>query len=478
MSNATVDRPTVLVAATVAIGMLMTIVDTTIVNVAIGALSNGLDAPLATAQWVTTGYLLALATAIPLTGWLSQRFGSGYVWSLALATFAACSLLCGTAWSVESLIIFRVLQGLGGGMLMPLGQTIVVQSAGPERFGRVMSIVGVPMLLAPVLGPVVGGAILEGASWRWIFYVNVPIAVAGLVMAARFLPPRAGRSAAARGLDWRGAALVSPGLCLLVLGLSSVETRGGLGSPLAAGPMIAGAVLLAAFITHAVRDRDPLIDVRLFATPAFGAAAAGVFLVGGALYSTWLVLPLYLQSARGLGALDAGLLLGLQGVGVMLGMPVAGRLVDRRGGTVALCGCVLMCVGTLPLVTLGSDTDYAVIGAALVLRGVGFGASLMPMQAVAYGAIARARIPRATTALHVCQRIGGSVSTALLAVVLQAHLAARNLQPEQFAGAFGATLWWTVGTTALALAPAAVLARRPRKGGADPTDSMSVIQSS
>ncbi|MEA2168153.1 MAG: hypothetical protein QOF76_1453, partial [Solirubrobacteraceae bacterium] len=164
------------VAVVVVIGVIMSILDTTIVNVALRTLSRELHASLDTVQWVATGYLLALATVIPLAGWASERFGSKAVWMWSVALFGLGSILCGLAWSAGSLIFFRVLQGFGGGMIMPVGMSVLTQTAGPQRVGRVMSVIGVPMLLGPILGPVIGGLIVDNASWRWIFYVNVPIA--------------------------------------------------------------------------------------------------------------------------------------------------------------------------------------------------------------------------------------------------------------------------------------------------------------
>src|SRR3982751_1894501 len=217
-----------IVAAVVVVGVIMSILDTTIVNVALETLSRELDAPLNTIQWVSTGYLLALATVIPLTGWMSEKFGSRRVWMTSVALFGLGSALCGLAWSAESLIVFRVLQGFGGGMIMPVGMSLLAQTAGPSRVGRVMSVIGVPMLLGPILGPVIGGLIVDSASWRWVFYVNIPIVVVALVLAARVLHPDAGR-ADAGPLDWQGLALLSPGLAAIVFGLSESETHGGLG---------------------------------------------------------------------------------------------------------------------------------------------------------------------------------------------------------------------------------------------------------
>ena len=255
------------VAIVVIVGAIMSILDTTIVNVALESLSRDLDAPLSTIQWVATGYLLSLATVIPLTGWAAERFGPRRVWMTAVGAFAVTSALCALAWSAESLIAFRVLQGLAGGMIMPIGMITLAQTAGPSRVGRVMSVIGVPMLLAPVLGPVLGGLIVTHLSWRWIFLVNLPIGVIGLVLAARLMP--AGRSIGRGGegapskLDWQGLLLLSPGLALLVFGLSEVSTHGGVTVGAAAADR-RGLALVAAFVVRAWHSESPLVDVQLF----------------------------------------------------------------------------------------------------------------------------------------------------------------------------------------------------------------------
>src|SRR5439155_5518668 len=197
-------------AAVVVLGAIMTILDATIVNVALPTLGRDFHTSIATIQWVPTVYLLAFASVIPLTGWASERLGAKRLWLASLVLFMAGSLLAGLSWSIGALIAFRIVQGVGGGMIMPLGQTILAQAAGPQRMGRVMSIVGVPMLLAPIAGPVVGGALVAAGSWRWIFLVNAPVGALALAMAVRLLPSTPVRRDAR--LDVRGLALLPAGL--------------------------------------------------------------------------------------------------------------------------------------------------------------------------------------------------------------------------------------------------------------------------
>jgi EmrB/QacA subfamily drug resistance transporter len=477
------SREVKVVAGVVVLGVIMSLLDTTIVSVALDTLSRDLHSPLGTIQWVSTGYLLSLAMVIPLAGWLSERFGSKRVWMVSVAVFAVGSALCGIASSAGWLIFFRVLQGFGGGLIMPVGMSVLAQTAGPRHMGRVMSVIGVPMLLGPVLGPVLGGLILTNTSWEWIFYVNLPIAAVALVLAARLLNPDQGRAEAGK-LDWLGVALLPPGLAGVVFGLAETETNGGLSSALAWGPIAAGLMLIALFVRHALRARRPLLDMHLFRSPGFSAAAASVFLLGAALFGAMLLLPLYYQVDRGESALSAGLLMAPQGIGAALVMPISGRLTDRiGGGRVALFGIALMTLATFPLVAVGPMSSYTWLALVLLVRGVGLGCSMMPTMASAYAVVRRDQVPEATSVLNTLQRVGGSVGTALLAVVLsdQARAALgsgaagsggliQTLSPTvrahvaaPLATAFGDSFWWALGATLIALIPACILAVTQRR---------------
>src|SRR3954468_20629522 len=276
------DRPTLVVAGVTTLGLVMAVLDTTIVNVALDRLSSDLHASLGTIQWVSTGYLLSLAAVIPLSGWATERFGSKRTWIASIALFAAGSALCAFATSAGELIAFRVLQGLGGGMLIPVGFTLVAQSPGPQRVSRALAVVGIPILLGPIFGPILGGLIVDNAPWEWIFVVNVPIAVVAIAAAARLLQADAGR-ADAGVLDWVGAALLCPGLAGIVFGLSETESQGGIGSPIAFGPIVAGFALVGLFAWHSLRVARPLIELRLFRSGGFRAAAIATLLLGAAL---------------------------------------------------------------------------------------------------------------------------------------------------------------------------------------------------
>jgi EmrB/QacA subfamily drug resistance transporter len=451
-------------AGIVLVGAVAVQLDATIVNVAIDTLGRDLHASLSTIQWVSTGYLLALAMVIPLTGWAVDRFGSKRMWMISLALFLGGSVLCASAWSAGSLVAFRVVQGIGGGLLLPLLQTILAQAAGPQRLGRLIAAIAVPALVAPIVGPVIGGLILDSLSWRWIFLVNVPVCAIALLLAWRYMPdPRAGGD---HPLDWLGLALLSPGLAAIVYGFSEAGTRGGFGGGRVIAPLTIGAVLVAAFAVHSLRTRiQPLIDLRLFRQRSFTASASLMFLAGLSIFGAMLLLPLYYQQARGQSALDAGLLLAPQGVGLMVALPIVGRLTDRIGPRpIVLAGMALATLGTIPYTQVGPDTSELALGAALVIRGAGLGALFVPATTAAYHGLRNEAIPRATSAVRIFQQVGGSFGTALLAVILQHQAAGQAAAgPAGLATAFGYTFWWAVGFTALAFIPALLLpAARPQ----------------
>src|SRR4051794_32531158 len=267
------DRRILTIASVVVLGAIMSILDTTVVNVAINTLAHEFDTDLPTIQWIVTGYTLALATVIPVTGWAADRFGTKRLYMLSIGLFVAGSALSGLAWSAGSLIGFRVLQGLGGGMLMPAGMTILTRAAGPQRVGRVMAIIGVPMLLGPILGPILGGWLVDNASWRWIFFINLPIGIVAFAMSLRILPKD--QPSPGERFDTLGLVLLSPGLALLIYGLANSVSAGSFGATKVWLPALVGAVLLVLFVFHALRTSYALIDLRLFKNRTYAASAGG-----------------------------------------------------------------------------------------------------------------------------------------------------------------------------------------------------------
>jgi EmrB/QacA subfamily drug resistance transporter len=420
-----IDRKLMAVASVVVLGAIMSILDTTVVNVALNTLARQFHTKLATVQWVATGYTLALATVIPLTGWAADRFGTKRLYLMTITLFVAGSALAGLAWNAETLIFFRVLQGLGGGMLMPVGMTILTRAAGPDRVGRIMGVIGVPMLIGPILGPILGGWLVDSLSWRWIFFINLPIGIAALLVSTRVLP----RDASEPGvkLDWLGFATLSPSLALVIYGLAESSSHGGFGHAQVLLPVIAGVVLFAAFVANAIRrPAIALIDLRLFKNRVYSGAMATMFLMIVAVFGAMLLMPLYLQSVRGESALTTGLLLAPQGLGAMIMMPIAGRLTDQTGiGRFVPIGLGLVALTFLALTQIGAHTSYLWLSVVLFFMGLGMGGAMMPTFSGAIQTLRRADISRASTALNINQQVGASFGTAILSVLLATELTNR-----------------------------------------------------
>src|ERR1039457_1786736 len=311
------------IASVVILGMIMSILDTTIVNVALRTLGHDLHSSLAQIQWVITGYLLSLAAVIPITGWAARRFGAKRVYMTSLVLFTIGSALCAIATSTTELVLFRVLQGAGGGMIMPIAQLIMAQVAGPKRMGRVMGIVAMPAMLGPILGPVVGGTILEGLHWSWIFLVNVPIGFLAFFLGWRIIPHT--ESGEAGRLDVLGLVLLSTASTAVVYGLSQLATHTDLLASAVVVPIVAGIVLTAVFCWHALRVERPLLDIRLYKNRIFAAASVTTFALGAALFGAMILVPLYYQEVRHESLIVTGMLVGPQGLGMLLMMPFMGR---------------------------------------------------------------------------------------------------------------------------------------------------------
>jgi EmrB/QacA subfamily drug resistance transporter len=472
------DRETMVVAGVVLLGAIMSILDTTIVNVAIDRLSIDFNASLTTIQWVVTGYTLSLAAVIPASGWAADRFGTKriYIWSLAL--FMLGSALCAVAWSADSLIAFRVLQGLGGGMIMPAVMTIMTKKAGPHRMGRVMGILGVPMLIAPILGPILGGWLVDDVSWRWIFLINVPIGVVAIILA--WIKLDRDQPEPSQRLDWLGMALLSPGLTLFIFGLAE-SANGGFGDLKSWAPIVAGIALIATFFWHSWRKGGgALIDIKTFTHTRAGASAGVFTLFAIAFFGALLLIPLYYQTVRGASALEAGLLLAPQGIGAMITMPLAGKLTDRYGpNRLPACGIPLLVIGLAPFAFVTATTSYLLLCSFSFILGLGMGFSMMPTMTAAMQAVPAAAIARTSTAMNIIRQGGASIGTAILSVILTAEITAnfgstiggsglesiRQLPPAQqaaaqgpLADAFASTFVWALVLLGLAFIPALFMA--------------------
>jgi len=449
-----IDGAVLKIAGVVVLGAIMTILDITVVNVALPTFQTaftGIDDPLpySTVAWTVTGYTLALATVIPLTGWAADRFGTKRLYLAAIGLFTLGSALCAAAQSIEMLITFRVLQGLGGGMLMPLGMTIMTRAAGPHRMGRLMAVLGIPMLLGPIMGPILGGWLIEHASWHWIFLINLPLGVGAMVYAWFVLEKDAPQPS--ESFDFLGMALMSPGLALFLYGVSSIPgaANGDYGYTRVWVTAITGVLLVVAFVFHSFRPEHPLLDLRLFKNRNLTVSIITMFMFVAAFFGGLLLVPTYFQQVRGESALVAGLLVAPQGIGAMLTMPIAGTLSDRLPvGRIVPVGLVVIVIGFFGLTQVTATTPYPLLIAELFVLGLGMGASMMPLFTSALKTLRAHEVARGSTLLNINQQIGSSVGVAVISVILTAHLNASDLAKPAMAATLDPTLTDAVGGAA------------------------------
>ncbi|MEV0682687.1 DHA2 family efflux MFS transporter permease subunit [Nocardia sp. NPDC050378] len=468
------------IALVLVLGTIMATLDQTIVNVSINTLSAEFDAGLNTIQWVATGYSLALGAVVPASAWLVGRFGAKRLYLTAVAAFAIGSVLAGLAWNMESLIAFRVVQGASGGLLMPVAMTILLRAAGPDGLGRLMSTLGLAILVGPLLGPVIGGYLIDEVSWRWMFFINLPMGVLVLVLAARIVP--ADLPEPRHALDLPGLLLMSPGLALVIYGVTAAGEQVGFATPGVLVPLLVGAGLIAGFVRRSLTTAHPLLNLRVLGNRISGTSAVLLALFAAGYFGSMLLLPLYFQVVRGESALVAGALGIPFAMASGLTVQVAGRLIDRIPPgrylpvsiTVALTGFVLF------IVQLDADASYWALGASMLLMGAGGGGTMMPVITTATRSLSREDQPAGSTVLNMISTTALAVGTAVSSVTLGAMLpvtgglqALHGMEPARradiapaLAEAFQHTYLIAPVMITLALIPALLLPRRSAGGPA------------
>lgn len=398
------------------VGAFMSIMDATIINIALPTILKDFHSSLQNGQLVIASYLMALAVVIPLTGFLSDRIGMKRLYIVTLGCFTFGSALCGLAWNVQSLILFRVVQGLGGGMLQPLGMAIVFTMITPLERPRFIALLGIPALLAPLLGPSLGGYIVEYGSWRAVFLINVPIGVLDMVFGYILLKETPLRTQSR--FDFRGFALAAIAFPSLLLGLSAGADFGW-DSPGVLLLLGVGAAALALFIRVELRNHDPMLRIRLFADPMFRLALFVQWIGFFSLFGLNFLMPLFLQRARGLGPAEAGQVLLPMGIIAFISMNAAGRLYLRIGPRpVVIAGLIALAVTTWLWSRVDQHTSLLWIMLIVSGRGLGLGLFAQTIQLVAYNRVPTGEMARATALVNVGQRLDGALSSALLTTVL------------------------------------------------------------
>ncbi|WP_020127981.1 DHA2 family efflux MFS transporter permease subunit [Streptomyces sp. 303MFCol5.2] len=452
--------PALVTMAAAITGGFLALLDTTIVNVSLHETTARFGS-IGQVQWVVTTYLMALAATMPATGWLANRFGVRRVFAAAILLFALGSAACAASQSLPELIAARGVAGAAAGVLTPVSTILLTRGVPREHLGRVQSLNGSVMLISPLLGPTIGGLLVEAGGWSAVYLVNVPLCAGLLYVTLRRVPADRPREGAAKPLDVIG--LVSSAACTVCTVLAvhefsdhALDGRAAFLVPLALA-VASGAV----FVVRELRAAHPLLDVRLFAHRVYRTAAINIFCLGFVLYSPMMLIPLYFETARGETAVTTGLLMSTGGLGVVTAAWLCRVLMKRLGGGgTVVVGITLTMLATVPLTTLSSDTSYVLLCASLVVRGLGTGLTIVPAMTRAFQSVRPQSIPDASSQLNLIQRIGGTVALAVVTVVLeQAARERHGLVP----GAFAHSFTWVLAIYTVTLLPALALLLADRK---------------
>lgn len=403
----------------VIVGMIMVILDSTVVNVALPGITEYFKSDLTTMQWTITGYTLALSAVIPLAGWMTDRFGAKRIFLLTILFFTIGSVLCSVAQTPEQLIIYRVIQGLGGGMVAPIGMAIIFRLAPPERMGSIMGMLGIPMLLAPALGPVISGWFVEFSTWHWIFLINLPIGIIGLIVGFKYLPNFETKSVPA--LDKFGILLAPIAFSMLAYGVS--QSANGWTTKETLTGLIVGGIALIIFIFVELNQKQPLLELRVFKSSDFTRSVIITWIMQIALFGSFLIVPLYLQSVKQYGAFETGLIMLPQALASAVMMPIAGKLYDKVGARpLALVGLLVITGSLYMFSNISMETSNTFVMFTLAMMGAGMGFSMMPINTHVLQSAPRHLVSRVTPLTTAAQQVMVSFAVAGMSGYLTSSL--------------------------------------------------------
>jgi DHA2 family multidrug resistance protein len=408
-----------IVAIAVMSATFMEILDTTVVNVSLPHIAGNLSATVEESTWVLTSYLVANAIILPLTGWLANHFGRKRILTMSVAGFTVSSLFCGFAPNLEMLIFFRVVQGATGGALQPLSQAVLLEAFPPEDRGKAMGFWGLGVVVAPILGPVLGGWVTDNYSWRWVFYINLPIGVLSIIMTRLFIfdPPYIRRGTAR--IDYWGIGLLTLGLGALQVFLDQGQREDWFASNWIATLAIVSAASLVIFIFYELRIRNPVVDLRVFKLRTY---ATGVFLMtalGLVLFGSLVLLPLFLQTLLGYPALQAGIAMAPRGLGSFIAMPIVGMMISRFDPRKLLALGLIIASSTLFwLSRLNLNAGYWDIFWPQFIQGISFGLLFVPLTTITMDPIPKEAMGNATSIFNLMRNLGGSIGIAIVATLL------------------------------------------------------------
>ncbi|MDQ1851592.1 MDR family MFS transporter [Bacillus stercoris] len=434
----------------IALGAIAPMLDSTMVNIAIDKLNKDFSTTLDTIQWSITDYVLALAIAVPVSGWLMNKFNGKKILIGAVIAFGVTSVFAGVSWNISSFILFRLLQGFSAGIITPLMSTLLVKTAGREHIGKVMAIVSTPMILGPILGPVIGGFIVQATSWHWIFFINVFIVLIAAPLMMKTLPDFEPFNKNSK-LDIFGIINLSLMSAAMIYGITKAADHASFNNSetiLWAGIGLALAVIY--IVYNRIRKNQTVLPINLFAHKNFLASSVGLLLANIAVMGPMLILPLFFQNFRHFTAIEAALALIPQGVGMLVTRPMIGKMIDRIGAKyVVMASLVLSLIGSIPLIFITDKTSMIWISIILFIRGTSFGGIMLPLTSDAYTGLGSKQLPEAGVGIHIIENLGSSFGTAVIATVVATVM--QGLQPTIANGLKGYHAGFLVSTIVLAV---------------------------
>ncbi|MDI3535324.1 MAG: hypothetical protein PWQ82_1689 [Thermosediminibacterales bacterium] len=402
------------------IGGFMAILDSSIVNVAIPSLMADFGVSHSEIEWIVTVYMLTLGVIVPTSGWLGDYLGYKKLYIASLGVFTFGSALCAIGWSVESLSVFRVIQGIGGGMIMPTTMAMVYRIVPRERIGTAMGTFGLTMLLAPAIGPSLGGYLVEYVNWHWIFSINIPIGIIGMFLANIFIPQF--EKVDAGKFDWPGALTAAVGLFCLLFALSEGESWGW-GSYEIVMLFYISFMALAIFVYLELNAKQPLLDLRLFKLGTFTVGNLMLVIITVGMYSGLFYIPLFLQAIRGLGAFETGLLMLPPALVSGIMMPISGRIYDKVGPKFLVpTGILLLSFSTFLFTRIDINTPLSTIILWNMVRSIGMGMTMMPIQTSVMSVVPTEKVGRASSITNIINRVSGSFGIAVLTMLLNKRI--------------------------------------------------------
>lgn len=449
------NRSLVSLALILVLGAIAPMLDITMTNVAVNTIMKDLSTTVDQVQWVTTAYVLALGIAVPITGWAIEWFSGKKIYLTGLLLFLIGSIVCSAAPSISILVVGRVIQGFGSGIIVPLLTTLLVQAAGTKGLGSLMSIVGIPAVLAPILGPTFGGFLLNALNWRWIFYVNIPIVIiSGLVILLKmplFKPERTGKK-----LDIPSIFLITACFTAFIMGISKISDLVANKSHTAIFPLTLSLIFFISYIFYAYKKpTKALISLSLFKIKNFSAATVLLLMSGLTVNGAMFLLPLFLQNIRGLSVVMSGIYLIAQGLGLLISRGIIGRLTDKIGARLVVqVSIIIGVISTLPFAFFDANTNDLWILIVLFIRGIAQGGLTIPIMTDSYNHVPKKLISEATTTTRMLQNMGGAIGTALLASVVQQSL--NNVTPSltNLTNAYQSGFWFATISLLIAIIPA------------------------